>query len=38
MLVELKRPLIAGQTVEITLEFARSDSITLPVAVVESPP
>jgi copper(I)-binding protein len=38
MLVDLVAPLAAGQTFDITLEFAKADPITLPVAVVESAP
>jgi copper(I)-binding protein len=38
MLVDLVAPLTAGQTFDITLEFAKADSITLQVAVVESAP
>ena len=38
MLVDLVQPLAAGQTFDATLEFAKADSVTLPVAVVESAP
>jgi copper(I)-binding protein len=38
MLVGLVAPLTLGQTFDITLEFAKASSITLPVAVVESAP
>jgi hypothetical protein len=38
MLVDLVAPLAVGQTFDIALEFANADSITLPVAVVESAP
>ena len=38
MLVDLVQPLAAGQTFDITLEFASADPITLPVAVVERAP
>jgi periplasmic copper chaperone A len=38
MLVDLVEPLVAGDTFDVTLEFARADSVTLPVAVVESAP
>ena len=38
MLVDLAQPLAAGQTFDVTLEFAKADSVTLPVAVVESAP
>jgi periplasmic copper chaperone A len=38
MLVDLVQPLATGQTFDVTLEFGRADSVTLPVAVVESAP
>ena len=38
MLVDLATPLAAGQTFDITLDFAKADPVTLPVAVVESAP
>ena len=38
MLVDLVQPLVAGDTFDVTLEFAQADSITLPVAVLESAP
>ena len=38
MLVDLVQPLVVDDTFEITLEFAKADPITLPVAVVESAP
>ena len=38
MLVDLVQPLAVDETFEITLDFARADPITLPVAVVESAP
>ena len=38
MLVDLAKPLAVGETFDVTLEFAKADSITLPVAVVESAP
>jgi hypothetical protein len=38
MLVDLVAPLTPGETFDITLEFAKASSITLPVAVVESAP
>lgn len=38
MLVDLVRPLAAGETFDVTLEFAKATSVTLPVVVVESAP
>lgn len=38
MLVDLVQPLATGQTFDVTLEFAKADPVTLPVAVVESAP
>jgi copper(I)-binding protein len=38
MLVGLVQPLVAGETFDVTLEFAEADPVTLPVAVVESAP
>jgi copper(I)-binding protein len=38
MLVDLAKPLVAGETFDVTLEFARADSVRLPVAVVEHAP
>ena len=38
MLVDLVAPLATGQTFDITLDFAKAASVTLPVAVVESAP
>jgi periplasmic copper chaperone A len=38
MLVDLVEPLAAGQRFDVTLEFGRADSVTLPVAVLESAP
>ena len=38
MLVDLVQPLAVGETFDVTLDFARADSITVPVAVVESAP
>jgi copper(I)-binding protein len=38
MLVDLVAPLAAGQTFDMTLDFAKADPVTLPVAVVESVP
>ena len=38
MLVGLAQPLAPGETFDVTLEFAEADSVTLPVAVVESAP
>ena len=38
MLEDLVQPLVVGQTFDVTLEFAKADPVTLPVAVVESAP
>jgi periplasmic copper chaperone A len=38
MLVDLTKPLVTGETFDITLDFAKADPITLPVAVVETAP
>ena len=38
MLVDLVAPLATGQAFDITLDFAKADPVTLPVAVVESAP
>ena len=38
MLVDLVAPLTVGQQFDITLDFAKAASVTLPVAVVESAP
>jgi copper(I)-binding protein len=38
MLVDLAKPLAVGETFDVTLEFAKADSVRLSVAVVESAP